>query len=305
MPDIPAQPIDQWSWSIGKRVINLRHRGMIMGILNVTPDSFSDGGRFSEFDTAVRHALDMVRQGADIIDVGGESTRPGSSPVCESDELQRVIPIIEALRGESDVLISIDTSKAAVAEAALAAGADIINDVAGLRSDANMLDVAAATNAGLVIMHMKGEPRTMQAAPHYDDVCAEISAFFREREATALAAGIPRECILFDPGIGFGKTVSHNLQLLNQLDQLSPGGRPLLLGVSRKSFIARVLESEEIADRYWPTVALTSFARERGARVFRVHDVEPNYQALRMTEAILAAGEGKLNRLVPQLDNLA
>ena len=298
MPDQTAQADiatapnpSQWCWSVGTRTFDLKDHGMIMGILNVTPDSFSDGGKFAECAAAVRHALDMVDQGADIIDVGGESTRPGSSPVSESDELDRVIPIIRALRDVSDVLISIDTSKARVAEAALAAGANIINDVAGLRSDVRMVTAAAATKAGIIIMHMKGEPRTMQAAPHYDDVCIEVAAFFQEREATALAAGISPERILFDPGIGFGKTVDHNLRLLENLNHLSPGGRPLLLGVSRKSFIGRVLDSDEIADRYWPTVALTSFARERGARVFRVHDVEPNVQALRMTEAILSRGK--------------
>lgn len=280
----------QWCWSVGTRTFDLEDHGMIMGILNVTPDSFSDGGKFAACAAAVRHALDMVNHGADIIDVGGESTRPGSSPVSESDELGRVIPIIRALRDVSDVLISIDTTKATVAEEALKAGANIINDVAGLRSDVRMLEAAAATNAGIIVMHMKGEPRTMQADPHYEDVCAEVAAFFQEREATALAAGISPERILFDPGIGFGKTVAHNLQLLTNLGHLSPGRRPLLLGVSRKSFIGRVLDSDDMADRYWPTVALTSFARERGARVFRVHDVEPNVQALRMTEAILLSG---------------
>jgi dihydropteroate synthase len=286
----PPSP-SQWCWSVGTRTIDLQDHGMIMGILNVTPDSFSDGGKFAECAAAVRHALDMVDQGADIIDVGGESTRPGSSPVSEFDELSRVIPIIRALRDESDVLVSIDTSKARVAEAALEAGANIINDVAGLRSDVRMLEAAAATNAGIIIMHMKGDPRTMQAAPHYEDACKEVAAFFQEREATALAAGISPYRILFDPGIGFGKMVAHNLQLLENLDYLSPGGRPVLLGVSRKSFIGRVLDSDEIADRYWPTIALTSFARERGARVFRVHDVGPNVHALRMTEAILSRGK--------------
>lgn len=262
-----------------------------MGILNVTPDSFSDGGQYSQIENARRHAMEMVHRGADIIDIGGESTRPGAQPVSEADELDRVLPVIEAIHSEtSDVMISIDTSKARVAEAAVNAGASIINDVAGLRGDPRMLEIAAACDAGLVIMHMKGDPRTMQAAPLYDNVCAEVAAFFREREATAIAAGIHRERILFDPGIGFGKTVDHNLQLLRNLDQLGPAGRPLLLGVSRKSFIAKVLGSPEMSDRYWPTVAITSFARERGARVFRVHDVEGNAQALRMTEAIVAEG---------------
>ena len=191
-------------------------------------------------------------------------------------------------------MISVDTSKASVAEAAIAVGADIINDVAAMLGDARMLEVAAASTVGLVMMHMKGEPRTMQEAPDYDNVCAEVAAFFTERQATAVAAGIAPERILFDPGIGFGKTVEHNLQLLHCLDQLSPGQRPLLLGVSRKSFIGKVLGTSNIANRHWATVALTSFARERGARVFRVHEVEANTQAMRMTEAIIAAAEERL-----------
>lgn len=260
-----------------------------MGILNITPDSFSDGGRFAERPSALRHALEMMEEGADIIDIGGESTRPGASPVTAADELQRVLPVVESLRSRSSALISIDTSKAMVARAALEAGADIINDVTGLRGDPRMLEVAASSGAGLVIMHMQGEPRTMQAAPHYDDVVEEVGAFFREREATAVAAGIDRRRILFDPGIGFGKTMEHNLLLLRHLDRLPPAGRPLLLGVSRKSFIGRLLGTDSLEVRYWPTVALTSYAREHGVRIFRVHDVAANAQSLRMTEAIISA----------------
>ncbi|MGK0188785.1 MAG: dihydropteroate synthase [Verrucomicrobiales bacterium] len=290
---------DRWRWQVGARSIDLKSRGLIMGILNVTPDSFSDGGQFSQMESAQLHAQAMIAAGADIIDIGGESTRPGAQPVSEKHELERVLPVITAtaaFRRDSNVMISIDTSKARVAEEALAAGADIINDVTGLRGDPHMLDVAAASDAGLVIMHMKGQPRTMQAAPHYQDVIDEVATFFRERESAAAAAGIDRARILFDPGIGFGKALEHNLQLLQRLDCIAPAQRPLLLGVSRKSFIGKVLGTPEMADRYWATVALTSFAREKGARVFRVHDVEGNVQALQMTEAILNASPSQSKR---------
>ncbi|MCB1093668.1 MAG: dihydropteroate synthase, partial [Verrucomicrobiae bacterium] len=224
------------------------------------------------------------------IDIGGESTRPGAAEVSEADELHRVIPVIEALVGfRPDCLISVDTSKAAVAEAACAAGAGIINDVTGLDGNARMIEVAAQTGAGVVIMHMQGSPRTMQQAPHYEDVVAEVRAYFERRFEAAVAGGISPEALVFDPGIGFGKTVEHNLALLRHLDQLSVAGRPLLLGVSRKSFIGKLVGSDRIEDRAWPTVALTSFARELGVRLHRVHDVKPNLEALRMTEAILHA----------------
>ena len=262
-----------------------------MGILNVTPDSFSDGGHFVDLDAALSHALAMLDEGAGIIDIGGESTRPGAAEVDAAEENRRVLPVIESIsRERPDALLSIDTSKAAVAEAAVSAGARIINDVTGLLGDPEMARAAAETGAGVVIMHMKGTPRTMQANPHYDDVVAEVRSFFEERFATATRAGIHPEAIVLDPGIGFGKTVEHNLTLLRHLDQLSVEGRPLLLGVSRKSFLGKLLGSDSLEDRAAPTVALTAFGRELGVPLHRVHEVKPNLEALRMTEAILAVG---------------
>jgi dihydropteroate synthase len=276
-------------WRVGEREIDLAERGLIMGILNITPDSFSDGGQWMDPEKAAAHAFEMEAEGASIIDIGGESTRPGAAAVSTENELARVIPVIQAIRAQSEVLISVDTSKAAVARAALDAGAEIINDVTGLQGDPAMLETARQCDAGLVVMHMKGDPRTMQKAPTYGNVVEDVAGFFAERQARTTAAGILAERILFDPGIGFGKELEHNLALLRHLDRLSPEERPLLIGVSRKAFIGRVLGSTDLEDRYWATVALTSYTRERGARVFRVHDVLPNAQALRMTEAILLA----------------
>lgn len=274
-------------WRIGSRTLDLTQRGLIMGIVNVTPDSFSDGGRFADPGRAVEHALAMVSEGADILDIGGESTRPGAEPVGEAEEIRRVLPVIRALRSQSQVLISIDTMKASVARAALDAGADIINDVTGLRGDAAMVRLAAETDCGLVAMHMIGDPQTMQTAPHYDNVVAEVRAYLEERLRILNAAGIAAERIVLDPGFGFGKTLEHNLSLLRHLPELLVGDRPLLIGVSRKSMIGKVLHSTAMEDRYWPTVALTAHAREHGARIIRVHEVKPNVQALRMAEAIL------------------
>ena len=274
-------------WKAREHHWNLSNRALIMGIVNVTPDSFSDGGQFIDASRAVDHALSLVAEGADIIDIGGESTRPGAAPVAAKDERRRVLPVIERLRAESAVAISIDTSKADVARAAVESGADIINDVTAL-SDPNMSKVAATTGAGLVLMHMQGEPRTMQAQPHYENVTSEVRLFLEGRRARALDAGVPSEYLAFDPGIGFGKSLSHNLQLLRELEYLLELG-PLLVGVSRKSFIGKVLGSENIVDREWPTIALTSYAVEMGARILRVHDVKRNAQASRMTEAILGA----------------
>ena len=259
-----------------------------MGILNVTPDSFSDGGCWLDVDAAVAHAERMLAEGAEIIDIGGESTRPGATPVDESEELRRVLPVIERLRGRC--VISIDTMKAKVAREACAAGAAIINDVGGLRDEA-MLEATAETGAGVVAMHMLGTPQTMQAAPVYEDVFHDVHDFFCQIAARALRSGVPAARLVFDPGIGFGKTVEHNIELLRRLPGLgvaaSHGERPVLLGVSRKSFIGKVLGSQAMEDRAWPTVALTSYGREKGVRIFRVHDVKANVEALRMTEAIL------------------
>jgi dihydropteroate synthase len=274
-------------WKTRRGVLDLTRRAQVMGILNVTPDSFSDGGRHSNGAGALAHARAMIAGGAALIDIGGESTRPGALPVSAADEIERTVPVVASLRAEWDGLISIDTSKAAVASAALSAGADIVNDVSGLRADPAMAEICAASGCGVVVMHMLGEPRTMQAAPRYADVVAEVGGFFMERLQALSAAGIDPAALCFDPGIGFGKTLDHNLALLRALDRLSPSGRPLLLGVSRKSFIGRLLGAEDLAMRDWPTVALTARAREQGVMLHRVHDVRPNLEALRMTEAIL------------------
>ncbi|MFO1485026.1 MAG: dihydropteroate synthase [Verrucomicrobiaceae bacterium] len=273
-------------WRFGNHDLDLTHRGLIMGIVNVTPDSFSDGGRFNDHGRAVEHALTLLTEGADILDIGGESTRPGAEPVEEAEELRRVLPVIRAVRSQTKALISIDTMKAAVARAALDAGADIINDVTGLRADAAMLRVAAESQAGIVVMHMIGTPQTMQANPHYDDVVAEVGGYFENRLRLMQHEGIDLDRIVLDPGFGFGKALDHNLALMRALPQLS-AQRPLLIGVSRKSMIAKVIHSDAMEDRYWPTIALTSYAREHGARIVRVHDVKPNREALRMMEAIL------------------
>jgi dihydropteroate synthase len=277
-------------WKHRRGVMDLTHHGRIMGVLNVTPDSFSDGGQFVNLEQAVGHGLAMVEAGAAIIDLGGESTRPGAGAVSADEQIRRTRPVIAALRECSDVLISIDTSVAAVAEAALAAGADIVNDVTGLRGDPEMAGLCARTGAGVVVMHMQGEPRTMQAAPQYEDVVREVGQFFAMQMEVALAAGVAAEAVVFDPGIGFGKSLEHNLTLIRELGRILPSGlfRPILLGVSRKSFLGRVLGSDDLADRAWPTVALTALGREKEARLFRVHEVGPNVQALAMTEAVRA-----------------
>ncbi len=251
-----------------------------MGILNVTLDSFWDGGKYAALSDAVEHARRMLGEGADIIDIGGESTRPGALPVPEEIERARVLPVVEAVAALGAGLLSIDTYKAGVAREAVARGAAIINDISGLRDPA-MREAARDTGAGVILCHMQGTPRDMQAAPRYEDVVEEVGVFFRQSLALAIGSGIDPMCIVFDPGIGFGKSVAHNLRLLRHLDTLAE--RPLAVGVSRKSFLGGAME-----DRLWPAVAITSFAREQGAAVFRVHDVKAHAEALRMTEAILS-----------------
>ena len=259
-----------------------------MGVLNVTPDSFSDGGRFFDTDTAVARGLEMDNEGADIIDVGGESTRPGAQPVDVKEELRRVIPVIEQLRRKIDKLISIDTSKAEVADAALDAGASIINDVTGGRGDSGMLPLAAKRQAALIIMHMQGEPRTMQIAPHYGDVVTEVADFFLQQYRRALECGVDPMGMAFDPGIGFGKTLTHNLELLKNVARLRVRDCPLVIGVSRKAFLGKLTGTSERSERVAPTVALTSMLRDHGADIFRVHDVKENVAALRVAEALLS-----------------
>ena len=273
-------------WKLKRRSFDLTHRGVIMGVLNVTPDSFSDGGTFLDPHIAVDHALRMESEGAEIIDVGGESTRPGAIKVDLEEELRRVVPVICGLRARSNVLISIDTSKAAVAKEAIRCGADIINDVTALLGDASMAEAAAQSGVGIILMHMQGEPRTMQKDPHYEDVVAEVAEFLRQRVSAAIGYGMAAESIAIDPGIGFGKRPEHNLALIRSLERLTELGRPTLVGVSRKSFLQWLADAPTIADRFWPGVALTSFCRERGARIFRVHEPKPHHDALRMTEAI-------------------
>lgn len=274
-------------WKTRRAALDLTHCARVMGILNVTPDSFSDAGEHFTKDTALEHARRMIAEGAEIIDIGGESTRPGAAEVPADEEIARTVPVISALRAEWDGLLSIDTMKSAVAEAALAAGADIVNDVSGLTADPEMATVCAEHRCGVVVMHMQGTPRTMQLAPHYEDVVAEVRGFFAERLATLTAAGIVAEALCFDPGIGFGKTLAHNLLLLRALDTLSIAGRPLLLGVSRKSFMGRILGTDPGEALDWTTVAITARAREMGVKLHRVHAVRRNLDALRMTEAIL------------------
>jgi dihydropteroate synthase len=256
----------------------------LMGVINVTPDSFSDGGRFLQAAEAVAHGLRLAEEGAEILDVGGESTRPGAEPVPADQELARVLPVIEGLReAQAAARISIDTSKAAVARQALAAGATMVNDVTAL-GDPAMPNVIVEAGADCCLMHMLGEPRTMQIDPQYDDVVTDVKAFLAERLQTAIASGIPEERILLDPGIGFGKTVEHNLELLDRLNELVDLGRPLLIGTSRKSFLGR-LTGRSVDDRVAGTIATSVLAYERGARMFRVHDVAPVRDALLVTAA--------------------
>jgi dihydropteroate synthase len=275
-------------WKIAGRCIDVSHRGMIMGVLNVTPDSFSDGGKFFSAGQAVVRGVQIAAEGAQIVDVGGESTRPGAEPVSLEEELRRVIPVIEQLRDKIGILISIDTSKSEVAKAALEAGASIVNDVTGGRGDEEMMPLIANRKAAFIIMHMQGEPRTMQIAPRYVDVVSEVANFFRQQYVHALECGVDPMAIAFDPGIGFGKTLQHNLQLLANLDRLRVEDRPIVLGVSRKYFVGKLIGDSDMGARLAPSVALTSLLRSRGAEVFRVHDVKQNVYALRVAEAILA-----------------
>lgn len=275
---------------------DLGRRTLVMGILNVTPDSFSDGGQFFSFESALERARQLIREGADIIDIGGESTRPGAEPVPQEEELRRVIPVIRAIRRESSIPISIDTYKARVAEAALEAGANIINDISALRFDPQMVKIVAQARVPVVLMHMQGEPRTMQQNPTYTDVVREIKEFLAERIAFARAHNI--EKIIIDPGIGFGKTVAHNIEILRRLGELKELGYPILIGTSRKSFIGKLGGTEEnplpVHERLEGTIASNVIAVLNGAHIVRVHDVAAMKKALTIVDAVCyAVGEPK------------
>ncbi|MEJ7783910.1 MAG: dihydropteroate synthase [Solirubrobacteraceae bacterium] len=259
----------------------------IMGVLNVTPDSFSDGGEWFDHDAAVGRGRELIAQGAAIVDVGGESTRPGAAPVGEAEELARVIGVIEALAGQASAQISVDTSKASVARAALAAGATFVNDVTALRGDPEMAATVAEAGCDVCLMHMLGEPRTMQRDPRYGDVVAEVRKFLEERVQAATSAGVAEDRIAVDPGIGFGKTMEHNLELLRRLDEIAAIGRPVVVGTSRKSFLGRITGRDDPQQRLMGTVATNVLAFERGARIFRVHDVTATRDALAVTAATL------------------
>lgn len=260
----------------------------LMGIVNVTPDSFSDGGRYVHTDSAVMHAHRLVAEGADILDVGGESTRPGAEPVPGGEELERVIPVIEGLAGV-DAQVSVDTTKADVARAALAAGATYVNDVSALRHDPAMAGVVAAAGADCCLMHMLGNPRSMQHAPRYVDVVSDVKSFLEQRLAFAVSEGIPEDSIQLDPGIGFGKTLEHNIELLRRLDELVALGRPVVVGVSRKGFIGTLTGRTVASDRVAGTVAANVVALAGGARIFRVHDVAAVRDGLAVAAATLPA----------------
>ena len=262
----------------------------MMGVVNVTPDSFSDGGLYLDSAAAIEHARELAGQGAEILDVGGESTRPGASPVGEDEEMRRVVPVIEGLTGGGvTAQISIDTSKPAVARAALDAGASLVNDVTAFRGDPSLAGLVAARGCDCCLMHMLGEPRTMQEDPRYGDVVADVKAFLEERLAFAVSQGVAEERILLDPGIGFGKTVEHNLELLRRLDELVALGRPVVVGTSRKSFLGRLTGQPDPSKRLAGTIATNVIAYERGARVFRVHEVAPVRDALLVAAATVSA----------------
>ncbi len=267
------------------RLIEFSDRPLMMGVVNVTPDSFSDGGRYLEAEAAVAHAIQLVEEGADLLDIGAESTRPGADPVDEAEELRRAIPVVTAVARAVTVPISIDTSKASVAQAALDAGAVLVNDVTALRGDPAMVEVIARTGAGIVLMHMQGTPQTMQQAPSYEDVVGEIAVFFEDRIRFALAHGVARRQIVLDPGIGFGKLPIHNRTLLARLHRFSYFGCPLLIGVSRKAFLGQLVD-RPVQERQWATAAAVAMAVERGAGILRVHDVRAMKDVMQVTVAI-------------------
>jgi len=288
-------PIRQWK--LAHRSLPFGERTLVMGVLNVTPDSFSDGGQFISLARAFAHAEQMIAEGADIIDVGGESTRPGSAFVSDEKELQRVIPVIERLAAKSSVPISIDTTKSAVARAAIAAGAEIVNDISGLRFDPSIADAAAQAKAGLVLMHSRGTPKTMQRLPPVADIMSEVIGELRTSVSLAEERGVARERIAVDPGIGFGKTLAQNLELIAKLDQLLNAFPefPIMIGTSRKSFIGKLLDNAPADERLHGTIATVVLSVMKGADVVRVHDVKAAVDAVRMIAAIQSASTVQLS----------
>jgi dihydropteroate synthase len=279
-------PVRQWK--LARRSLPYGERTLVMGVLNVTPDSFSDGGQFFSFDQAIVHAEQMITEGADLIDIGGESTRPGSEFVSEEEELRRVLPIIERLAAKSSVPISIDTTKSSVVRASLKAGAEIVNDISGLRFDPAIADEVARAGAGLVLMHSRGTPKDMQQLPLVEDIVSEVIEGLRQSVAVAEQYGVGREGIAIDPGIGFGKTVEQNVELIAKLDQLKQefAQFPILIGTSRKSFIGKLLDGAPADARLHGTIASVAACVLKGAHIVRVHDVRPALDAVRIVDAI-------------------
>jgi dihydropteroate synthase len=278
-------------WRLRNRELSIGPRCLVMGIVNVTPDSFSDGGQFLQTDAAIAHGLELVRQGADLLDIGGESTRPGSQPVSLESEHERVLPVATALARQTDIPISIDTSKAEVAAACLRAGAHLINDVTGLTGDPRMAEVVRDLGAGVVVMHMQGTPITMQIAPQYGDVVADIAQFFAERLRSLTEFGVPAEAIALDPGIGFGKTREHNIALLAHLAKFNPLGRPICLGVSRKGFLGKLLD-RPVEERLAGSLAAAAYALAQDAvHILRVHDVAQTRDLVRVWEVLRTASQ--------------
>lgn len=285
-----SQPARERVWELPRRVLDLRARPLLLGIVNVTPNSFSDGGLYSQPEQAIAHAWQLIEQGADILDIGGESTRPGSQPVPVAEELQRLRPVIGALAGKVPVPLSIDTSKAEVARICLDMGADIINDVTGLRGDPRLAAVAVEYGAGVIVMHMQGTPLTMQDNPQYDDVVGEITDFFQERLTALTGQGLKRTKIVFDPGIGFGKTLRHNVEILTRLEEFRHLGQPLCLGVSRKGFLGKLLD-RPVSERLAGSLAILCHALSRQAvDLVRVHDVASNRDVLRLWQVLHPKG---------------
>lgn len=273
-------------WRVRNRLLEIGNRPLVMGIVNVTPDSFSDGGRFFDMDAAVAHGIELVRQGADLLDVGGESTRPGSLPVGAAEECRRVVPVVTALSRQISVPMSIDTSKAEVAQACLEAGAHVVNDVTALTGDSGMLDVVRTHGSGVILMHMQGTPATMQTAPHYSDVVEDIRRYLRERMQAAVAGGLSEEQIVLDPGIGFGKTSAHNMELLARLSEFQALGRPICLGVSRKGFLGKIT-GPDLDRRITASIAVAYDAVAHGAvQILRVHDVQQTCDAVAVCVAL-------------------